>query len=92
LRTGLCSDLSEVRVTVRGQTIETFRTSELDGWQGNLRIVRWPDAVTVPGIFRATDERGEVSFGFEPEGALADGWYAVQVDLTALPTRRTFYT
>jgi len=88
LRTAVSADASEVSVRIQGETPERFRATELDGWEGNLRIVRWPEGDLVPGVF-LTAEDGEFTFHFAPESVLTEGWYAVQLDLAALPSRRT---
>lgn len=88
LRTGVSSDVSDLSVAIEREVPARFRDNELDDWEGNLRLVTWPDTAIVPGAFR-TSEDGVFTFRFEPEVALDDGWYALQLDIESLPLRRT---
>lgn len=76
-------------VTILDTPSAHFRDSEIPGWEGNLRVVRWPGEDLVPGTFRGESDSGMFRFRFQPDAALDDGWYAVQIDLDALPVRRT---
>jgi hypothetical protein len=96
LQTGMAPD---VRPTVTLSTIwpwrsvEEFVERELPAWDRSLRFVRWPSGEPVPGRWVFSNGFPPLTFSFEAESELPDGWYATQMRFTDLPTRRgTFAT
>lgn len=91
LRTNLDPEVrSEVTVRVRHLGGERgFREHELAGWDGHLRVVEWPGEALVDGVLHAESQDGEFLFRFAPSEPLADGWYALQINLPELPVSRT---
>lgn len=70
-----------------GATLRIFRETELPSWENSIRVVTWPDRVLVPGRWRGEDVMDSgFQFVFVPEGDLADGWYAAQVNFDTIDT------
>ena len=100
MRTGL--DAQDVMLGVIGSRVSVafadhgrYEAEELPRWDGAVRLVRWPSAELVPGVWRQGFEEGRHTFRFEPEApSYEEGWYAVQIDFAAIgetrgPARRT---
>lgn len=62
-----------------------LETIDLPRWDGALRLVRWPSAELVPGVWRLDSEGAIHTFAFEPEASTyEEGWYAIQIDFSVI--------
>jgi len=67
---------------------EEFVERELPAWDENLLLVRWPSREPVAGRWVLADGFPQLTFTFEPESPLPEGWYATQIRFSGLPVER----